>query len=88
MPPRTPRQTKVEGRHSLRQFVATALDVLSGDPHVDEVVHLANDVVELEFDGKTPPASIHPLPPEFEYHFSGWCGMYVGVRRKGDWADY
>jgi hypothetical protein len=65
--PRIPRQEKLEGRHFLRDFVTDALSTLASDAYVDEVVHLAGDVVELEFDAKTRPETIHPLPEGYEY---------------------
>jgi len=76
------RQERLTGRRSLRDFAAAALDMLSTQPGVDEVVLLVKDVVEIESDCQTPPGSIHPLPDGYVYRFSGWWGMYLGVCRS------
>ena len=84
-----PRQKIVDWKGiSLKEFADRAVGFLKTDPHYDEVVLHVSNVSELESDFMTPPSSIHVLPAGFEYNFSGYGGLVLGVRRVGTWDKY
>lgn len=68
---------------SLKDFAELAVDFLSKDPALDEVVQQASHITELEHDFITPPRLLHPLPDGYEYNFSGFWGQVIGVGRTG-----
>lgn len=85
-----PHQKVVDGWKdiTLAEFADRALEILNTSLYYDEVVLLANNIVELQTDYKTPPRHIYPLPEGFEYNFSGFWGHVLGVRRVGVWEKY
>lgn len=79
------RQEIVENgtKRLLQEFSDLAVNYLREHPECDEVVQLADNIVELENDRMTRPENIHQLPGEFHYYFSGFSGQVIGVGRPG-----
>lgn len=70
-------------RRSLQEFAQLAVTYLEQHPECDEVVQLADNIKELEFDKVNPPTIYHELPQGYEYNFSGFYGQVIGVGRTG-----
>jgi len=81
----TPRQENIQDgkKRSLKEFADHAVEILKANTSTDEVVQLANGIIELEHDAMMAPQSIYPLPDGFEYNFSGFFGQVIGVGRTG-----
>ena len=68
---------------TLKEFADQAVVYLKAERQFDnEVVTLANDIVELEKDFMTRPDVLYPLSEGYEYRFSGFWGQVIGVVRK------
>lgn len=70
-------------KRTLTEFSRLSLEYLLEHPECDEVVQLADNIVELENDRMTRPENIYQLPGEFHYYFSGFFGQVIGVGRSG-----
>lgn len=70
-------------KRTLSDFANLAITYLKEHPEVDEVVQLANNIIELEHDTMTAPRYIYPLPEGYEYNFSGFWGQVIGIGREG-----
>lgn len=70
-------------KRTLQEFSDLATKYLKEHPECDEVVQLADNIVELENDRMTRPENIYQLLGEFHYYFSGFYGHVIGVGRPG-----
>jgi len=70
-----------EGKNkiSLEEFAKIAIDYMNEHKGYNEVVKVADDIVELEKDTVTPPRNIYPLPDGYEYRWSGYFGQVLGI---------
>jgi len=68
-------------KRSLKEFADAALEYLKDHLEENEVVQLASNILELENNALTAPRVIYPLPDGFEYNFSGFYGLVIGVGR-------
>ena len=69
---------------TLREFADKAITHLNTNTYGEnEVVKLANDIVELEHDSMTRPDILLPLPDNFHYRFSGFFGQVIGIFKEG-----
>lgn len=70
-------------KRPLSEFAQCTIIYLEQHSECDEVVQQADNIIELETDGRTPPENIYLLPEGYEYNFSGYFGQVIGVGRTG-----
>lgn len=70
-------------KRTLQEFAQIAVEYLQQHPECDEVVMLADNIVELKKDPVSQPDVYYKLPEGYEYAFSGFYGQVIGIGRTG-----
>ena len=70
-------------KRTLREFAEQAIKHIETHPECEEVVQLADNIVELEQDHMTRPQDVFELPERLQYYFSGFFGQVIGVGLPG-----